>query len=447
MNPPKWVIINVMKKTLLLIALLFVATASFSQNVIRLFSKANQFFIYLAEQKFDDAYQNFDESEKDKFKPENLKGLWENIVKNLGEPVTLEAVQTKTEGDFFVVTVEGVFEDGKQNFTIVFNKAENVVGFYMPPNKLEYSKPFYVDTALFVEETQYLKSGTHQLAAIITKPKGATNFPMVVLVHGTGPSDMDGTVGPNKPLKDIADGLAVKGIGSVRYVKRTVIYPNEFEKAFTVKEEVLDDAVAAVALAKTVKGADVKSIFVLGHSLGGMLAPRIATLAPDIKGIIMAAAPARQLTDIIKDQNKYIVGGMKDTTGTLVKVLENALIEAEKSRITKLGTTMKPDSIIMGLPAAYWVDLNNYNQVETAKKLTKRMYIIQGGNDFQVPDTDYELWKSGLAGKTGVTFKHYGEINHLLSPQMEKGDASQYQKMANVSEQLVKELAIWINTK
>ena len=435
-----------MKKTLILIALLFFSTASFSQNVLRLFSKANQFFIYLAEEKFDDAYQTFDETERSKLTADNLKTLWASITKNLGQPVTLDAIQSKAEGEFFVVTVEGVFEDGKQNFTVVFNKAENIVGFYMPPNKTEYSKPFYVDTDSFVEETVYLKSGTHQLAAVITTPKGATNFPMVVLVHGSGPSDMDGTVGPNKPLKDIANGLAGKGIGSVRYVKRTVIYPAEFGGAFTVKEEVLDDAVAAVALAKTVKGADVKSIYVLGHSLGGMLAPRIATLAPEIKGIILAAAPARQLTDVIKDQNRYIVSRAKDTTGNLAKALESALIEVEKSRITKLGA-MKADSVVMGLPASYWMDLNNYDQVATAKKLTKRIYVIQGGNDFQVPEADFQLWKSALADKPNVTFKHYGEVNHLLSPQMEMGDASQYQKMVNVSEQLVKELALWIKEK
>ena len=192
----------------------------YKRQVLRLFSKANQFFIYLAEEKFDDAYQTFDETEKSKLTADNLKTLWGSITKNLGQPVTLDAIQSKAEGEFFVVTVEGVFEDGKQNFTIVFNKAENIVGFYMPPNKTEYSKPFYVDTDSFVEETVYLKSGTHQLAAIITTPKGVTNFPMVVLVHGSGPSDMDGSVGPNKPLKDIANGLAGKGIGSVRYVKR-----------------------------------------------------------------------------------------------------------------------------------------------------------------------------------------------------------------------------------
>lgn len=435
-----------MKKTLLLIALLFVSTASFSQNVLRLFSKANDFFILLAEEKFDDVHKSFDESERGKLTPDNLKTVWVNIKKNLGDPVSLDAIQSKAEGEFYVVTVEGEFEKGKQNFTVVFNKAENVVGFFMTASKSQYSKPFYVDTALYVEESVYLKSGTHQLAAIITKPKGIINFPMVVLVHGSGPSDLDGTVGPNKPLKDIANGLACKGIGSIRYVKRTVIYPAEFGGVFTVKEEVLDDAVAAIALAKTVKGADVKNIYVLGHSLGGMLAPRIATLVPDIKGIILAAAPARQLTDIIKDQNKYVVEIAKDTTGTLEKVLENALNEAEKSRITKLGN-MKPDSVVLGLPASYWIDLNNYNQVATAKKLTQSIYIIQGGNDFQVPETDYQIWKSGLEGKSGVTFKHYGEINHLLSSQMEKGNISQYQKMANVSEQLIKELAVWIKAK
>jgi len=435
-----------MKKTFLLIALLFISTASFSQNVLRLFSKANQFFIYLAEEKFPEAYATFDETEQAKFSQEKLQELWGSVTKNLGPPVALEAVQSKAQGDFYAVTVDGEFEKDNQSFVIVFNKAEKVVGLYMPPNKKVYSKPFYVDTALYVEKSVYLQSGTHQLAAIITTPKGATNFPVVVLVHGSGPNDMDGTIGPNKPLKDIATGLACKGIASVRYVKRTVIYAAEFNKAFTVKEEVLDDAVAAVALAKTIKGADLKSIYVLGHSLGGMLAPRIATLVPDLKGIVIASAPSRKLTDIIIDQNKYAVEFAKDTTQETQKFLANALTEIEKSRITKLGT-MKPDSVVLGLPASYWIDLNNYDQVAAAQKLTKRIYIIHGGNDFQVPEKDYTIWKEALAGKPNVTFKQYGEINHLLSPQMEKGNVSQYQTMVNVSEQLVKDLAAWIKTK
>jgi dienelactone hydrolase len=436
----------IMKKSILIIAFLLLSFSSFSQSVIRLLSNANQYFIYLAENKYEDAFLMFDESEKEKVSAEKLKEIWESVTKKLGAPVTLDAVKSTPQGNFYTVSVEGEFEDGIQNFILVFNKTEKLVGMFMPPNAIAYTKPFYVDTTKFTETQVYLKSGTHQLAAVITTPKGVTNFPIVVLVHGSGPSDMDATIGPNKPFKDIANGLACFGVGSIRYVKRTVVYPAEFSKAYTVKEEVLDDALAAYAMAKTVKGADLKNLYVFGHSLGGMLAPRIATMLPDLKGIVLAAAPARKLADVIIDQNKYSVQRSGDTTVATQKRLDQAIVEIGKANITKLGN-MKPDSLIIGLPAAYWADLNANDQVDIAQKLNKRIYIIQGGNDYQVTDVDYELWKKALDQKTNVTFKHYGEINHLLSPQMEKGDLNQYKNMVNVSEQLVKELATWLKAK
>ncbi|RZK52673.1 MAG: DUF3887 domain-containing protein [Pedobacter sp.] len=436
-----------MKKTYLLFAFLLISNFCFSQNVISLFAKANEFFVKLEEQKFDSAHQYFDPAEQTKITPENLKALWTNVKSKMGELTALDAVQSKMQGEFFAVTLDAKFERQDQDFVLMFNKAEKIVGLYMPQKNVGYTKPFYVDTALVSEKSVYLQSGTHQLAAVITTPKNATNFPIVVLVHGSGPSDMDGTVGPNKPLKDIALGLAVNGIATVRYVKRTVIYASEFNKAFTVKEEVVDDALAAVALAKTVKGADLKSVFVLGHSLGGMLAPKIATLVPDLKGIILAAAPARKLTDIIIDQNKYLVTSNKDTTTATKKLLADAIVQIEKSRLNKLGTTIKPDSVILGLPASYWVDLNNYDQVATAQKLTNKIYVLHGGNDFQVSETDFELWKKALGAKPNATLKFYGEINHLLSPQLEKANSTQYQKMMNVGEGVIKDLSTWIKAK
>lgn len=441
------VITNVMKKTILLIALLFVSTVSFSQNVLSLFSKTNQFFIYMAEEKYPDAHKFFDETEQAKITPDNLKQLWANITTNIGKPVTLDAIQSKIQGEYYAVTVEGEFEKDKQNFVVLFNKAEKIIGLFMPPKASTYNKPLYADTNLYTEKSVYLQTPGHQLAAVITTPKNVKNFPMVVLVHGSGPSDMDETVGPNKPFKDLATGLASKGIGSVRYVKRTLVYAHEFAKVFTVKEEVTDDAVAAVALAKTVAGANPKSIYVLGHSLGGMLAPRIATLTPDVAGIILAAAPARKLTDIIVEQNKYMFSLAKDSTEAGKKQLETVVAEIEKSKIAKLND-VKADSLIIGLPAAYWIDLNGYDQVAVAKKMTKqRIFVIQGGNDIQVSETDYNLWATGLAKKPNVTFKLYPELNHLLSPQTEKSNGTQYQVPANVSETLINDIATWLKGK
>ncbi|MFD2583561.1 DUF3887 domain-containing protein [Pedobacter vanadiisoli] len=439
-----------MKKSLLFIIALLFTTSAFSQNVIQLFNSANDFFKLLQEEKFTNAHAFFDDTLKTKLTEENLKKLWIDIGAKYGKAESFDAIQSKAQGEFFAVTVEGKFANGDQNFIVGFNKMQKIVGIFLAPSKkvTTYLKPAYVDTALYVEKSVYIGPAGKQVAAIITTPKNVKNFPMVVFVHGSGPADMDETVGANKPFKDLAGGLASKGIGSVRYVKRTLIYPNEFVSPYTVKEEVLDDAGAAIAIAKTAVGADPKNIFVFGHSLGGMLAPKMATLSPDLAGIILAAAPARKLTDVIVDQNQYMFDQANDTTAAFKKQLADAMIEIDKSRISQLGTTIKPDSIILGLPAKYWADLNSYNQVVTAKSLSKpRIYVLQGGNDFQVSKTDFDLWNEALGKKKNVTLKFYPDLNHLLSPQSGKGTMAQYQAAASVSDVLVNDLVLWIKAK
>jgi fermentation-respiration switch protein FrsA (DUF1100 family) len=200
----------------------------------------------------------------------------------------------------------------------------------------------------------------------------------------------------------------------------------------------------AIAMAKTVTGADAKNIYLFGHSLGGMLAPRLASASPDLAGIILAAAPARKLTDLIIEQNKYFFSLLSDTSSVNKQKLNAAIAEVQKSKIFQLGA-MKPDSLILGLPASYWVDLNNYDQVATAKKLTRpRIYVLQGGNDIQVTKTDYDLWNAGLGAMKNARLKFYPELNHLLSPHTGKTDLSQYQVPVSVSETLVNDLAAWI---
>ncbi|WP_343530496.1 DUF3887 domain-containing protein [Pedobacter sp.] len=431
-----------MKKIFLLFVLAAFTLNAFSQNIFSLFGKANTFFDLFAAGKFEEAHGYFSEEGKTKVTAENLKQFWTGLQNRLGKVKAIDATGSKNQGEFYAVTVSGEFEHDTQDFVLVFDKSEKLVGMHLPPKAVTYRSPGYADSTLYKEKSTYIQTPGHQLAAIITVPKDGNSFPVVVLVHGSGPNDMDETIGPNKPFKDIAAGLAANGIASVRYVKRTLLYPAEFGKAFTVKEEVLDDALQAIALAKTIEGADLKNIYVLGHSLGGMLAPRIATLVPDLKGIILAAAPARKLTDLIIEQNKYMVAQSKDTSAVLQKSLADAITEIEKTRLTKLEK-MKPDSLLLGLPASYWVDLNNYNQVETAKKLKQRIFVIQGGYDFQVTEADYNLWKEALTGNN-VTFKLYPDFNHLFSQQEEKGDVVQYQKPANVEQRAIEDLSNWI---
>lgn len=437
-----------MKKATLLILFLLVTTASFSQGMLNLFGRANDFFTLLDQQKFTEAHNTFDSLMQAKVPAAELQKFWEQANARFGKFESSGAVAGKSEGPYFIVTVDAKFAQTSQSFILAFNKAEKIVGFTIKPqsNAAVYLNPAYADTTLYTEKEIYVTTPGHSLVGLLTTPKKATNFPVVVLVHGSGPSDMDETVGPNKTFKDLAAGFAAKGVASIRYVKRTMIYAGEFGGTFTVKEEVIDDALAAVALAQTIPGIDKKQIYLLGHSLGGMLAPKIATLAPNLKGIILAEAPAKKFTDVMEEQNQYMFAMAKDTTQAGKKELAGILTALEKTRITSAGT-MKADSSILGLPVSYWVDLNLYNEVETAKKLKQRILVIQGENDFQVSVADYGIWKAALGQKSNATLKLYPDLNHLLSSQVEKGTPAQYQQASSVSETLINDIVAWIKEK
>ena len=435
-----------MKKVTLLILALFLTTASFGQGLLNLFGKSDDFFKLMNEQNFTAAQAFFDPTLQSKISVADLQKLWDNMNTRLGKFESVDVTQSKAQGEFYAVTMEGKFANATQSFLLAFNKAEKLVGFYIQPRPAAgttYLNPAYADITLYDEKEVYVTAAGHKLVGRLTVPKNAVNFPIVVLVHGTGPSDMDETLGPNKPFKDLAAGLAAKGVASIRYVKRTLVNGNEFTGSFTVKEETIDDAVAAVTLAGTIPGVDKKQIYILGHNLGGMLAPRIASLAPQLNGIILAEAPARKFADVLVEQNKYLFEVSKDTTQAGKKRYEDVMTELQRGTVTSLGK-MKPDSILLGLPAAYWVDLNQYNQVEAAKKLKQRILVIQGENDFQVSMEDFNLWKTELSGHPNVTFKQYSDLNHLLSSQVEKGTVTQYQTASSVSETLIIDIVAWI---
>jgi hypothetical protein len=322
------------------------------------------------------------------------------------------------------------------------------MGFFILPKKPNntYNLPAYADTTHYKEKLITVASGKYNLPAMLTIPKDSVKVPLVIFLHGSGPADMDESIGAQKPFKDIASGLGSKGIATLRYVKRTVLYGNEFNKAFTTKEEVTDDALAMIEFAKTIPEVDPQQIYVFGHSLGGMLAPRIATLSPDLKGIILAAAPAKKLQDVSIEQNNYLYSLGKDTTKAGKEGLAKALKELNFAK-TITDKSLPADSLVLGLPAAYWADLNGMNQVDLAKKLKMRIFIIQGGNDFQVGTQDFNLWIAGLKGKKKVDSKLYPMLNHLFSFSSEKGNISQYQEPLHVDQPVIDDLVSWILDK
>jgi dienelactone hydrolase len=283
------------------------------------------------------------------------------------------------------------------------------------------------------------------LPGLVTLPPGKGPFALVVLVHGSGPNDRDETVGPNRPFRDIAHGLAERGVAVLRYDKRTRVYPMSFaNRAFTVREETIDDALAAIRVGRTIPEVDSLRVVVAGHSLGGMLAPRIAEMDGRLAGVILlAGASDESFPDMIDRQFAYLrtLAGA-DTTAIAAQqraigpalARARALTPADSADLTPL----------LGAPAAYWLDLAAYNSLATAKRLRTPLLVLQGARDYQMGELAHARWQSELAGRSDVTFRLYPGLNHLFMTGTGPGNPAEYAVPGRVAEIVIEDLAAWV---
>jgi len=252
-------------------------------------------------------------------------------------------------------------------------------------------------------------------------------------------------MGPNKPFRDLAWGLASQGIAVLRYDKRTKVYPQSFGGTFTVKEETVDDAIVAVTQLRQVKEINPRKIFVLGHSLGGMMIPRIGKLDPTIAGLIVLAGNTRPFEDLLLEQTAYLI-----SLDGSVSPEETAYLEALKRSVAKVRSPQlsqaKPAELLLGIPASYWLDLQGYYPPAVAKTLKQPLLILQGERDYQVTLADFQGWKTGLSGKQNVTFKTYTKLNHLFMPGEVKSNPEEYQVPGHVAKAVIDDIAAWIKS-
>jgi hypothetical protein len=292
-------------------------------------------------------------------------------------------------------------------------------------------------------------SGEWALPGTLTLPVGDGPFPAIVLVHGSGANDRDETVGPNKPFRDLAWGLASRGIAVLRYEKRTKQYAAKFtgegRAKLTVKEETVDDALAAVALLRQTKEIDPARIYVLGHSLGAYLLPKIGVADPQITGLIGLAGPVRPLEDLILEQYTYVLS-LDGVSAEERAQLDELAAQVARVRDPGLSATTPAVDLPLGIPASYWLDLRGYNPAEVAKGLTQPMLILQGGRDYQVTVVDFEGWQSALASRSsdGTRLKLYPNLNHLFMAGEGKSTPAEYEIAGNVAEEVIVDIADWI---
>lgn len=302
---------------------------------------------------------------------------------------------------------------------------------------------------LSVTETEIMiHPGEWALPATLTLPGGEGPFPLVVFVHGSGPSDRDETMGKIKVFKDLAADLAQQGIATIRYDKRTYLYASKMasDVNLTVQEETVEDVLHAVAYGKADKKIDADHIFVAGHSLGGYLIPRIdqADENGDIAGYISLAGSARPIMDLLLEQTEYILSvtpGVSEADRTAqLQLVSDA--QAAVANLTEADAGSS--NMIMGAHPSYWLDLADYQPAQEAKNVQEPMLFLWGEHDYQVTEKDFDIWKAALEGRENVLFKQYPKLTHSFTPTEEMGRPEDYQTFANVDPEVAEDIGTFV---
>jgi dienelactone hydrolase len=385
-----------------------------------------------------------------------IQATWQGLEQQFGafqEQGKTSAVQTQ-QGLVQVVTC--VFERASLDVNVILNDAGEIIGLTVTPvgtveqqANATYEPPSYAQPERFQEHEVQIGHGKWVLPGTLSIPQGDGPFAAVLLVHGSGPQDRDETIPPNKPFRDLAWGLASQGITVLRYEKRTKVYAASLESerdTLTVKEEVIDDALEAVALLRARPEIDAQQIFVLGHSLGGYLAPRLGAADPQIRGLIILAGSARPLEDLILDQMTYVLSlSMPDPA---VRQQQLAILKQQVELVKDPNRlpTAKASDLPLGVPAAYWLDLNAYQPEKVVQTLKQPMLFLLGESDYQVTRDDFQIWQDALAGRSDVQFILYPGLSHLFMPVEggQKATPATYTVAGHVAEEVVNEIGSWI---
>ena len=385
-----------------------------------------------------------------------LKGTWKQLEAQMGPFQGQEAIQAGDLHGAPAVYVTTRFEKASVDLAVSFTGEGQVAGMnVLPPNSAiavepEYNPPDYARVDSFHEvEIIVGEGGAWPLPGTLTLPAGDGPFPAAVLVHGSGPNDRDETLGPNKPFRDLAWGLASQGIAVLRYEKRTREHAKKFTPEIiarlTLQGEVIEDALLAAELLRRRPEVDPRRIFIISPSLGGLMAPRIGQQEPTLAGLVIMAGITRSMEDTILDQFTYLYHLGGELSESQREHLEKLATQAARVKDPDFSDQVPASELPLGVHPAYWLDLRGYRPAEVAAGLAMPVLVLQGGRDYQVTAAqDFAGWAAGLAGKDNAALKLYPDLNHLFMAGSGPSNPQEYEQPGHMNREVVDEIARWM---
>ncbi|MEW1906213.1 alpha/beta fold hydrolase [Streptomyces sp. NPDC086147] len=315
----------------------------------------------------------------------------------------------------------------------------------MTGSELAWVPPPYAEPGCFSEHEVTVGTGPFTVSGTMSVHRGQAPGPGVVLLAGGGPFDRDETSGPNKPLKDLAWGLASRGTTVLRFDKATYTHRDVAAAPdLTMSQEYVPYAVDAVGLLRSHPSVDPERVFVLGHSMGGKVAPAVAVAAPAVAGLVIMAGNTQPMHHAAVRVVSYLATILPDQVPPAV--IETFRRQATLVDSAELTPSIPAADLPFGLPAPYWLELRDYDPVAIAAGLGKPILILQGGRDYQVTvANDLTRWQTGLADCPETDIRVYEADNHLFFPGTGPSTPAEYSIPQHIDPTVIADITHWLN--
>ena len=403
---------------------------------------ATRFLQWCRDGQFAEAAGRFDATVAAALPAAKLEATWKGLTTASGPLVRFGPPRISKRGDLAVVLVRCEFSRAALDAQVGFDAEGKINGLFFKPAAAPAKPAPYVDPAKYTETTLTVGAEGWPLGATLALPVGPGSFPAVVLVHGSGPNDRDETIGANAPFRDLAQGLATQGVATLRYDKRTRVHAARMKDAPpTLEAEVIADALAAVAKVRTLDRIDSARVFVLGHSLGAVLAPTVARRDGKLAGVVWMAGNVRPLDAVVLDQVHYLSRPEAKPDPATVQFARTTEGEVAAFRTDP----NRADGTLMGGPYSYWREITAVHpDRDLADQPTLAVLALQGGRDYQVTPKEFDLLRAALPDRANAAFELYPALNHLFLAGEGPPGPAEYGKPGHVDPAVVERIAAWI---
>ena len=277
------------------------------------------------------------------------------------------------------------------------------------------------------------------LPGILTMPAAEKPVPAVILLAGSGPQDRDETVGTNKPLRDLARGLASRGIASLRFDKRTYV-KRDPSIAPDLKREYVEDARAALSLLQGTAGIDRDRVYVAGHSLGASVTPLVVA-GGGVRGLVLLAPMARRADEVLLDQIPFQLRLSGADEAEIARRTEQI-----KTYFKALQDPKADPGYFFGASPGYWRDWLALDVSKLLRETSVPALVLQGTKDVQVrADLDFEKLRREVGEREGrIVYRLFPDLNHLFLRTEGPSTGAEYGIPGRMEPAVVSTIAEWL---